>query len=207
MIARADDFADALAGTPFAVHVGGPLLITGKAELDVRVSAKRSGECSRRPGRCICSAARMRSRSVVVDGITSLGFNPVRIAGVDRFDTAMQIAAQFGAPVKVMLCSGLSFPDALSAGAAAAASGGFVLLTNGSSLPSPVAQYLLDHPGAQYFAIGGPAAQAAPTAIAIVGVDRFDTAVQVAAEPLQRARSSSGRQAVTRFPTGSPGER
>ena len=35
VLARADDFADALAGTPFAVHVGGPLLITGKAALDV----------------------------------------------------------------------------------------------------------------------------------------------------------------------------
>ena len=100
----------------------------------------------------------------------------------------MQIAAQFGAPVKVMLCSGLSCPDALSAGAAAAASGGFVLLTNGSSLPSPVAQYLLfDHPAAQCVAIGGPAAEAAPTAIPIVGVDRFDAAVAGRGEPLQRA--------------------
>jgi len=203
VIARADDFADALAGTPFAVHVGGPLLITDKAALDVRVREEIRRVLSATGQVYLLGGAEALS-PVVVDGVTSLGFNPTRIAGVDRFDTATQIAALFGAPVKVMLCSGLSFPDALSAGAAAAASGGLVLLTNGSSLPPAVAQYLLDHPGAQYVAIGGPAAQAAPTATPVVGVDRFDTAVRVA-ESLFNAPTVVGAASGDSFPDGLSG--
>ena len=179
VIARADDFADALAGTPFAVRMGGPLLVTGKAKLDIRVSQEIRRVLAQ-DGQVFVLGGANAVSPVVVDDIVGLGFNPVRIAGTDRFDTAMKIAERFGAPVRVLLCSGLSFPDALSAGAAAAASNGLVLLTNGTSLPPAVAQYLLDHPGAEYFAVGGPAAQAAPTATPIVGVDRFDTAVQVA---------------------------
>ena len=89
MLARADDFADALAGTPFAVHEGGPLLVTGTAKLDVRVSQEirrvlaqdRAGLSARRPDRPLDG----RRRRIIV----GIGFNPVRIAGVDRFDTAM----------------------------------------------------------------------------------------------------------------------
>lgn len=203
MIARADDFADALAGTPFAVHVGGPLLITNTASLDVRVREEIRRVLSV-TGQIYLLGGPNALSPVVVDGLTSLGFNPIRIAGSDRFDTAMLIAQQFGAPVRVMLCSGLSFPDALSAGAAAAAHGGLVLLTNGATLPPDVAQYLLDHPGAQYFAIGGPAAQAAPTATPLVGVDRFDTAVRVA-EALFSAPTVVGAASGDTFPDGLSG--
>ncbi len=186
MLARADDFADALAGTPFAVHEGGPLLVTGTAKLDIRVSQEIKRVLAQ-DGQIFVLGGPTAISTVVVDDIVGIGFNPVRIAGTDRFDTAFQIAQRFGAPVRVLLCSGLSFPDALSAGAAAAASNGLVLLTNGAFLPPAVAQYLVDHPGAEYFAVGGPAAQAAPTATPIVGVDRFDTAVQVAARLFQGA--------------------
>ena len=79
-----------------------------------------------------------------------------------------------------------------------------MLLTNGSTLPPAVAKYLLDHPGAQYIAIGGPAAQAAPTATPIVGVDRFDTAVQVA-ESLFSAPTVVGAASGETFPDGLSG--
>ncbi len=116
----------------------------------------------------------------ILGDVLTLNVNPVRIAGTDRFDTALRIAELMGPPLRVLLCSGLSFADALSAGAAAAATRGIVLLTNHATLPPDVAQYMLDHSGAEYFAVGGPAATAAPGAIPIVGTDRYDTAVKVA---------------------------
>ena len=81
MIARADDFADALAGTPFAVHVAGPLLITDKAALDVRVREEIRRVLSATGQVYLLGGAEALS-PVVVDGVTSLGFNPIRIAGV-----------------------------------------------------------------------------------------------------------------------------
>ena len=181
MLARADDFADALAGTPLAVRMGGPLLVTGKAALDVRTREEMRRVLAANGQVFMLGGAKALS-TVVADGVTSIGFNPVRIAGVDRFDTALKVADVFGAPVEVLLCSGLSFADALSAGAAAAATGGLILLTNGSTAPPAVASYVSAHSGAKYYAVGGPAAQAVPTATPIVGIDRFDTSTLVAQE-------------------------
>ena len=179
VLARADDFADALAGTPFAVFQGGPLLVTGKDRLDVRVSQEIRRVLDVNGQVFVLGGASALSPAIVGDVLT-LNFNPIRIAGTDRFDTALRIAELMGPPLRVLLCSGLSFADALSAGAAAAATRGIVLLTNGATLPPAVAEYMLDHPGAEYFAVGGPAATAAVGVTAIVGTDRYDTAVKVA---------------------------
>jgi hypothetical protein len=104
----------------------------------------------------------------------------VRIAGSDRFATAAQVAANLGSPTIVFEADGTNFPDALSAGSAAAAAGGVVLLTAGSGQASPTTAYLAAHPSAKRYAIGGPAAHADPLATAFVGSDRFATSVLVA---------------------------
>jgi len=91
VLARADDFADALAGTPFAVHEGGPLLVTGTAKLDIRVSQEIKRVLAQ-DGQIFVLGGPTAISTVVVDDIVGIGFNPVRIAGTDRFDTAFQIA-------------------------------------------------------------------------------------------------------------------
>ena len=68
----------------------------------------------------------------------------------------------------------------LSGGAAAVETGGAVLLTNGSTQSGATAGYLAAHPGATRYALGGQAAAADPSAIAIVGTDRYDTSAKVA---------------------------
>ncbi len=55
-----------------------------------------------------------------------------------------------------------------------------MLLTDGATMPSQTATYLAAHPGVPVFAIGGPAASAAPTATPLVGADRFATSVAAA---------------------------
>jgi hypothetical protein len=85
-----------------------------------------------------------------------------------------------GNPTTVFEADGTNFPDALSAGSAAAAAGGVVLLTAGSGQSGPTAAYLAAHPSAKRYAIGGPAAHADPLAKAFVGSDRFATSVLVA---------------------------
>jgi putative cell wall-binding protein len=103
----------------------------------------------------------------------------VRYAGADRFATAVAVAAGLGNPNKVFLASATNFPDALAAGPAAHLEDGVVLLTDGNAMVSSTADYLGAHPGTVY-AIGGPAAAADPSAIAIIGADRFATATAVA---------------------------
>ena len=47
-------------------------------------------------------------------------------------------------------------------------------------MPAATATYLAAHPGASLYALGGPAAAALPSATAVVGSDRFETALAVA---------------------------
>ncbi|HWF41049.1 MAG TPA: cell wall-binding repeat-containing protein, partial [Acidothermaceae bacterium] len=111
--------------------------------------------------------------------LTGLGYLVTRYSGANRFATAVKVADALNDPSTVLLATGTNFPDALTAGVAAVKAGGVVLLTNGSTLPAETSAYLSAHPGTVY-AIGGPAATADPSATAIFGADRFDTAVDVA---------------------------
>jgi putative cell wall-binding protein len=102
-----------------------------------------------------------------------------RIAGNDRFGTAVAIADAIGDPGTVFEVNGDTFADALAAGPAAAASHGAVLLTDGANMPSATGDYLANH-AQKSWAIGGPAAVADPSASPIVGADRYETASMVA---------------------------
>ncbi|MGX5681584.1 cell wall-binding repeat-containing protein [Schumannella luteola] len=87
----------------------------------------------------------------VASGATVTGINAVlkpgtsvpytRVAGADRFQTSAQIALAYDSTSTdyVFLASGLKYPDALSAGPAAAAFDAPLLLTLPDSVPSSVA--------------------------------------------------------------------
>ncbi|WP_173924479.1 cell wall-binding repeat-containing protein [Agromyces sp. Marseille-P2726] len=62
-----------------------------------------------------------------------------RLAGADRFETAVAISQRFSPGVPVLyVATGADFPDALSAAAAAAHHGGPLLLTQAEALPAVV---------------------------------------------------------------------
>lgn len=71
----------------------------------------------------------------VAEDVEALGVVVERVAGGSRFETSVEIASRqlagsAGSP-DVWLASGRDFPDALAAGAGAAAAGGVLLLTDG----------------------------------------------------------------------------
>jgi lactocepin len=80
--------------------------------------------------------------TVVETQLSTLSKKPSvkRFAGVDRFDTAAQIAEELqskvGAPERVIVVNGYKFPDALSAAPLAAAKGWPILLTKVNSVPN-----------------------------------------------------------------------
>ncbi|HEX4901468.1 MAG TPA: cell wall-binding repeat-containing protein, partial [Acidimicrobiales bacterium] len=162
VLARADDFADALAGAPLAADKGGPLLLSpgfgvGLAEAEIRRVLPRGGTVYLLGGPAALHPD--------VEGeLRQMGYQLVRYAGADRFDTAVRIAsAGLGNPSTIFLANGSDFPDALTAGAAAVHRDGVVLLTQGSRMPGSTGRYLAANPG-RHVALGGPAATAAPRA-------------------------------------------
>ena len=180
VLAREDDIADALGGAPLAADKHAPLLLTSSASLDTRALAEIQRVLPAGLTVYLLGGTNALSQSVF-NAVQSAGYHAVRIAGSDRYDTSLQILEQgLGTPSTIFLTTGNSFPDALSAGAAAAAKRGAILLTNGSQLSPEVSSYLQQHPNDTVYAIGGPAAAADPSATAIVGSDRYSTSVKVA---------------------------
>jgi YVTN family beta-propeller protein len=178
VLARGDDYPDALVGAPLAAAKNAPLLLTSGASLPAAIKAEIQRVLSPGGPVYVLGGTGAVPASIQTE-LSGLGYQVTRYSGATRFATAVKVADALGDPGTVLLATGTNFPDALSAGVAAVKAGGVVLLTNGPSLPAETSAYLSAHPGTVY-AIGGPAATADPSATAIVGADRFDTSVAVA---------------------------
>ncbi len=197
VLARSDDYPDALVGTALAAAKNAPLLFANGGELTLATQAEIQRVLPA-GGTVYLLGGTAAIPASVATSLTSLGFVPVRYAGTDRFGTALAVADALDDPSTVLLATGINFPDALAAGPAAAHLHGVVLLTNGSSLTPAVAAYLAAHPGTVY-AIGGPAVAADPSATALSGADRYATAAAVASM-LFTAPANVGVASGTAFP-------
>jgi adhesin/invasin len=178
VIARSDDFADALVGTTLAAAKNAPLLFADGAVLTPATIAEIQRVLPV-GGTVYLLGGTSAIPSAVATTLTSLGFVPVRYAGTDRYGTALAVADALNDPTTVVLATGLNFPDALAAGPGAAHLHGVVLLTDGTSLTPAVQTYLTAHPGTVY-AAGGPAVTADPGATPLTGADRYATAAALA---------------------------
>jgi|GEM_PF-2683878 len=185
------DFPDALAAGPAAAKEGGPLLLTAPWAL---------------PAATANALSRMAPARVVIVGGTAAISTEVesqiratvpkallqRLAGGNRYATAQAIVAStFSSASTVYLATGNTFPDALSASAAAGAAGDPVVLVNGwsSSLDAATRALVSGLHPSSVTVVGGADVVSdgiladlngiAP-ATRLAGADRFSTAAAVA---------------------------
>lgn len=199
IVARADDFADALSAGPLADVYNAPILLTNTGTIDGRVLAAIADHGFRNAilvgGTGIFpESARAQLEGVVgVDDVT-------RMRGVDRYETATGIAREVAKKVtnngvnkrniNVYLATGVDFPDALAAGAAAADNDGVVLLTKDRVMEDFTYNFLTKQSdkirdyanGIEIHTVGGQAEDAAESRIEDIadrntGADRYKTAV------------------------------
>lgn len=134
VLASGAAFPDALSGAPLAAHLGGPLLITSPTSLPAVVAQ----ELARlQPGRITVLGGTGAVSSEVAAAAQSAagGATLRRIQGADRYETSQRVTALFPAGSGgVLLTTGATFPDGVSAGPVAAALTGPVLLTSPTSL-------------------------------------------------------------------------
>ncbi len=180
VLARADEFADALVGGVAAAEVGGPLLLTTSDGLPSATAAELLRTLPLGSTVHVLGGTAAVS-DVVVDQLMSLGYSVERVAGMDRYETSVAVARMVADPTQVLIAAGEAgrFSDALTAGGAAAATGGVVVLTDGERVPAVVRSYL-DGDDIPQHAVGGPAARAVPGANPIAGGDRYETTALVA---------------------------
>ncbi|HUG85553.1 MAG TPA: cell wall-binding repeat-containing protein, partial [Euzebya sp.] len=184
VLARADDFADAQAGTPLAIALDAPLLLTQPDSLHPATADELSRLLPSGAPVYLLGGTAALSQGVA-DQIVDLGLDPVRYGGANRFATAAAIAQDgLNEPSTVLVADGGDFRPAVVAGAASLAAGGTapaaVLLTAGGQLPPETAAYLDDRPDITAVTIGTAAGQALPGADNHAGASAIDTAIVVA---------------------------
>lgn len=162
-VATGTNFPDALAAAPAAAAQGGPLLLVTPTSIPDVVLA----ELQRlNPASIVVVGGEAAVNSAVYNQLTTLTPTIKRESGADRYETARAIIKGYwtaGTAPLVYVATGLNFPDALSAAAAAGAKGAPVLTVNGagSGVDAATAD-LLDFLGTTKIAIAGGKATVSP---------------------------------------------
>jgi 5'-nucleotidase/UDP-sugar diphosphatase len=182
VIARGDQYADALTAAPLADQNDAPILLTrsgglaaGVAEEIERLGAEKA----------IVLGGTLAVSNDVVKQLETLGLEVDRIGGQTRYDTSVAIAAELETDATdAVVVSGLNFPDALSAGSYAAVNDKPILLTRPDRIPAVVANELESYTSTTI--IGGTQAVSndvesdLPNATRVSGADRYLTSAAVA---------------------------
>jgi hypothetical protein len=179
VLVRADQVADGLTGGPLAAFVGGPLLLSDSRSLSpiVRTEIRRVLPAG---GTVYVIGGPSALSPAVQAALVTLGYRTQRIAGADRFATAVAIANQMGHVSAVFETAADDVADAASGVPAAIEAHAPILLTDGSKPAAATTAYLAADQPAQRFALGGEAAAADSAAAPIVGADRYATSALIA---------------------------
>lgn len=204
VLARADDHADALGGSALGYGTG-PLLFTASEGPLARATAQELTRALPRGATVYVLGGVVAVPASVPDELRALGFEPVRLGGEAREETAAAVADEVvrlvprpggGTPRVAILATRGDWADAVTAGAIAARHGTPVLLTDPGSLHPATAEALrrLDLDG--LYVVGGTAVVSEATAASaaraagvhedaadrLAGGERGATAVAVAHE-------------------------
>ncbi|WP_169448612.1 ExeM/NucH family extracellular endonuclease [Ornithinimicrobium pekingense] len=128
-------FADALAGSAVAGGLGSPVLLT---KTDRLPSTTRDALVELSPSRIVVLGGELAVSDAVLDEVrAATGVEDVdRVAGPDRYQTALAVSAEFVASSDVVfVATGRTYPDALTVAAYAGAVSAPVLLTRPDELP------------------------------------------------------------------------
>ncbi|WP_291050013.1 cell wall-binding repeat-containing protein [Herbiconiux sp.] len=189
-IATGTNYPDALSAGPAAVHEGGPLLLTAGATLDPRLKAELKRLS---PAKIVLVGGTASIPPAILTALKTLQPNTVRIAGADRYEVSRALADRVfgtGGVSRVLVATGANFPDALSAGSAAGAASGPVVLVNGGAgvLDDDTRDLLKRLDPDQIVIAGGPASVSPGVAKALAtlaptvrrgGADRFEASAAI----------------------------
>jgi parallel beta-helix repeat protein len=190
VLARSDEYADALAGVPLAYMLDAPILLSATQQIGTVTldEIQRLGA-----EKVVILGGNAAISSTVESDLVNLGLLVERIAGTNRYNTAALIAekmANIGSIANsAVIAVGTNFPDALAAAAYAAQNRQPILLVTENALPATTSTAItnlqLDH----LIIAGGTSVISGSVADAlalqasverIAGSNRYSTAVALA---------------------------
>ncbi|MDO5689991.1 MAG: leucine-rich repeat protein [Tissierellia bacterium] len=179
------NFPDALTAAPLAAMFDAPLLLYHpNALVDVR------GELDRLGASKIMLIGGEASISAQDEATFEKGYDPDRLAGSDRYETAAAIAAmileKFGSQGKVIVADGRNYPDALAIAPYAAQEGLPILLSNRDEISASQLALLEKYGIKEAILIGGTSSVGSAVedhfdhVTRIYGQNRYETAAKIA---------------------------
>lgn len=188
VIARSDDYADALAATSLSAELNAPLLLTATNQLN-RDTAKEIQRLQ--PENAIVLGGENVISDKIIQELEEMGLKTERIYGENRYETGVEIAtylANIQGVEKIeeaFLVLGTDFPDALSIAPVAARNGVPIFLSDGSTIHPAVETFMDTYGTEKITAIGGENT-ISPNIVEdrgynrISGANRYLTALEVA---------------------------
>lgn len=204
ILARMDDYPDALTAGVLAKLMNAPILLTGTDQLDARVA----GEIKRLGARQVLVVGGDNAVSQkAMDQAKAIAGSAERIGGKDRYETAALIAKQVVAlsksSSKAVVATGQDFADALAISSYAAREGQPILLVKPNQVPEATAKALADLKVEGVTIVGGDdavskalEAKLPKLEARVGGANRYETAALVASrffENSDRAFLASGQ--------------
>jgi putative cell wall-binding protein len=199
VIVSGQNFSDALSAAPLATRLEAPLLLTSAATLPSSIRQ----ELTRLAPTNIVVVGGPNSVSDEIVAQLRAEFSVERISGSDRYAVSRSVADKWAdtAPATVYIATGLSFPDALSAGAAAGAKNSPVVLVRGTvdSLDAATADALRSLQPESISIAGGPASVSSGTEDALAGIapttrfggaDRYEASAAINASAFSGSRDA-----------------
>lgn len=183
ILATGDDYPDALSAAPLAKKYNAPILLTGKNSLDSNTAS---------------AIRNLKAQNVIIIGGTGVISQPVedqlrnmmglkveRIAGSDRYETAIKVAMKLGSSKNIAVVTGNDFSDALSIAPIASKKAMPIILVAGSNIPEVVKDYIKGKNFDRVYIIGSyndissNMDNAFPNAVRIAGTDKYERNVNV----------------------------
>lgn len=185
VLARGDNYADALAGVPLAAMYQAPILLTPVSGLAPEARAEIEALA---PHIVIILGGTAAVGAGVEAELMAMGLTVDRISGANRFATAAAIArrvAPYGSDAAVA-ASGMDYPDALAAASYAGRLGCPILLLEKGRIPEDTVAVLEELGVTETVLVGGAAVvsdavmAALPGAVRVFGSNRFATSMALA---------------------------
>ncbi|MDI6914482.1 MAG: cell wall-binding repeat-containing protein [Desulfitobacteriaceae bacterium] len=197
ILATADNYPDALAGSVLAYKLNAPILLVGGTDADQEKVLDYMKSNLDSAGTVYILGGTGAVSGAVEAKVTASGFKHItRLGGADRYETSVKIAGQLdiktGTPI--VLVSGENYPDALSISSSAAVMQSPILLVQNDGLSDAVKQEITAIKPAKVYIIGlqGVISTAVENQVAqitgltqtnivrIGGADRYETSLAVA---------------------------
>lgn len=183
VLATGLDYPDALSATPLAKQLNAPILLTEKNSLRPEALTEIK---NLKPANAYIVGGTGVISDVVKKSLESIGIKCTRLAGSDRYGTALNVAqymaSNFSMSSEVFLVTGINFPDASSIASIAGIRNMPILLLPKSGVPDSIKSYIKTQKITKAYVVGGSgvisdaAASSIPCANERVwGSDRYGT--------------------------------